>query len=89
MTTATEDRDESRLAPVNVMRGGEMISMPHCKRCKLVYLTTKSTSELRLTYCSFLCELGDLGFSISGLEHMERAVKPVVDVAPEAPLATA
>lgn len=89
MAAATEDRDEGRQAPVKVMRDGEMISMPHCKRCKLVYLTTKSTSELRLTYCSFLCELGDLGFSISGLEHMERVAKPVVEVAPEAPLATA
>jgi hypothetical protein len=28
---------------------------------------------LKLTYCSFLCELGDLGFSMAGLEHMERA----------------
>jgi len=40
-------------------------------------MPTKSTSALRLTYCSFLCELGDLGFSMVGLEHMERAKKPV------------
>ena len=40
-----------------------------------------------LTYCSFLCELGDLGFSMQGLEHMERA--PKAEAAPEAPEAPA
>jgi hypothetical protein len=45
-----------------------------CTRCKLPYQAVKSTSGLRLTYCSFLCELGDLGFSMAGLEHMERDV---------------
>ena len=34
-----------------------------------------SGGALRLTYCSFLCELGDLGFSMVGLETMERAKK--------------
>lgn len=43
-----------------------------CIRCELPYQSGKSTSGLRLTYCSFLCELGDLGFSMAGLEHMER-----------------
>ncbi len=43
-----------------------------CERCGLSYAPAKSTSSLRLTYCSFLCELGHLGFSISGLEHMAR-----------------
>lgn len=46
-----------------------------CLRCGLAYAPSKSTSALRLTYCSFLCELGHLGFSITGLEHMERAEK--------------
>jgi hypothetical protein len=49
---------------------------------------TKSTSALRLTYCSFLCELGDLGFSMQGLENMERVpkadIEPVVELAPVA-----
>lgn len=89
MAAATEERDDSLGGPVNVMRNGELISMPRCKRCKLVYLTTKSTSELRLTYCSFLCELGDLGFSISGLEHMERIPKVVAVEATEKPLTPA
>ena len=51
---------------------GRLIAQ-QCPICKLVYVPSKSTSALRLTYCSFLCELGDLGFSMSGLEHMERA----------------
>lgn len=46
-----------------------------CLRCGLAYAPAKSTSALRLTYCSFLCELGHLGFSITGLEHMERVPK--------------
>ncbi len=75
MTTTIEGRDESSDAPVSILRDGEMVAMPRCKRCNLVYLPSKSTSELRLTYCSFLCELGDLGFSISGLEHMQRVPK--------------
>jgi hypothetical protein len=55
-----------------------MVSMPRCKRCNLLYAGNKSTSALRLTYCSFLCELGDLGFSMQGLEHMERANKEAI-----------
>ena len=53
----------------------ELEDMLRCARCKLPYQAVKSTSGLRLTYCSFLCELGDLGFSMAGLEHMERDVK--------------
>lgn len=51
--------------------GAENEEMLRCARCELRYQPSKSTSALRLTYCSFLCELGDLGFSIAGLEHME------------------
>ena len=51
---------------------GEETLARKCERCDLSYAPGKSTSSLRLTYCSFLCELGHLGFSISGLEHMER-----------------
>jgi hypothetical protein len=54
----------------------EIKDMVRCTRCKLRYAPAKSTSSLKLTYCSFLCELGDLGFSMAGLEHMERAIKP-------------
>lgn len=51
----------------------EITELLRCARCKLRYAAGKSTSSLKLTYCSFLCELGDLGFSMQGLEHMERA----------------
>jgi hypothetical protein len=81
MSTMTEDRDEGATADVPV-RDAELVTMPRCARCKLTYIPTKSTSALRLTYCSFLCELGDLGFSMTGLEQMERAKKqPPVEVA--------
>jgi hypothetical protein len=69
MTAAAKDRgDEMEEAQP---RNEELVSMPRCTRCKLSYVPARSTSALKLTYCSFLCELGDLGFSISGLENME------------------
>ena len=79
MNATTEDRDEPVQAALPSINA-ELVSMPRCKRCNLLYVGTKSTSALRLTYCSFLCELGDLGFSMQGLEHMERVPKdaPVV-----------
>lgn len=49
----------------------ELAKLFRCARCGLSYSPAKSTSSLRLTYCSFFCELGDLGFSMSGLEHMQ------------------
>ena len=61
----------------------ELDELIRCTRCKLPYQAVKSTSGLRLTYCSFLCELGDLGFSMAGLEHMERDIKPEPDSAEE------
>ena len=79
MSTITEERSGSDGEPVVAPqpRNAEMVGMPRCTRCKLSYVPSKSTSALRLTYCSFLCELGDLGFSMSGLEHMVRASKEV------------
>ncbi|GMV86296.1 MAG: hypothetical protein AMXMBFR80_21510 [Dehalococcoidia bacterium] len=82
MSTMTEDRDESMPIPRPPLHG-DLVAMPHCKRCNLAYLPTKSTSALRLTYCSFLCELGDLGFSMAGLEHMERVKKEPAESAPQ------
>ena len=83
MSTMTEDRDNS--SAIVSLHDAEIVSLPRCKRCNLSYLPGKSTSALRLTYCSFLCELGDLGFSMTGLETMERAKKdPVEPQAPEA-----
>ena len=71
MSTMTEDRDNgAQTQPL--LQDVELLTMPRCARCNLSYLPTKSTSALRLTYCSFLCELGHLGFSMAGLEQMER-----------------
>lgn len=79
---ATEDRDQS--IPENRSAfDAELSAMPHCKRCNLAYLPNKSTSALKLTYCSFLCELGDLGFSMAGLEHMERVPKETAEQQPQ------
>jgi len=78
MSTMTEDRDNTPAAPP--LHDAELVGMHHCKRCNLTYLVSKSTSALRLTYCSFLCELGDLGFSMTGLETMQR--KPKESTAP-------
>ncbi len=66
------------------LRNEELVKMLHCSRCKLRYMPSKSTSSLRLTYCSFLCELGDLGFSMQGLEGMVR--KPRDESSPPAEL---
>lgn len=81
MSTLTEDRDNS--TGELPLRDAELLSLPRCRRCNLTYLPAKSTSALRLTYCSFLCELGDLGFSMTGLEHMERAARPEPALEPE------
>lgn len=76
MSTMTEDRgDEGIPLAIPEKRNADLVTMPRCSRCNLSYMPTKSTSALRLTYCSFLCELGDLGFSMAGLEHMERVKK--------------
>lgn len=74
MNMTADDRQDPTEEPLPTTNA-EMVSMPRCKRCNLLYVGNKSTSALRLTYCSFLCELGDLGFSMQGLEHMERAPK--------------
>jgi hypothetical protein len=68
MSTMTDNNENN---PPRTPQNAEIVRMPHCTRCNLSYLPSKSTSALRLTYCSFLCELGDLGFSIVGLEHMK------------------
>lgn len=79
MTATTEDREEPIQANLPTINA-DLVSMPRCKRCNLLYMGTKSTSALRLTYCSFLCELGDLGFSMQGLENMQRVPKPDAEV---------
>ncbi len=39
--------------------------MRYCQnpRCQTAYLDMKSTSELRLTYCSMMCQMADLKFN--------------------------
>ncbi len=64
--------DASQPDAMPALFSDEPDDMCRCTRCKLPYQADKSTSSLRLTYCSFLCELGDLGFSMQGLEHMQR-----------------
>jgi len=78
MSTMTEDREPEFAAPMP-LRNEELVTLPRCSKCNLTYVPSKSSSALRLTYCSFLCELGDLGFSMTGLEMMER--KPREDSA--------
>ncbi len=83
MNATTEDRDDAVPAP-QPTTNHDLPSMIRCKRCSLLYVGNKSTSALRLTYCSFLCELGDLGFSMQGLENMERVTKDEAEVEDEA-----
>ncbi len=83
MSTMTDNPDP--VTPPAPQRDAEIVKMPRCTRCGLGYLPAKSTSALKLTYCSFFCELGDLGFSIVGLEHMELVKKPVAEIPPSPP----
>jgi endogenous inhibitor of DNA gyrase (YacG/DUF329 family) len=46
-----------------------------CKRCQTPYHWEKSSSNLKMTYCSILCEIGDLGFSIDSIFYLERMEK--------------
>jgi hypothetical protein len=55
--------------------GGYGISLSNikvCARCALRYDWRKSPSTLKMTYCSSLCEFGDLGFTMDALMKMER-----------------
>jgi hypothetical protein len=38
-----------------------------CARCGLRYDWRKSPSSMKMTYCSSLCERGDLGFTLEAL----------------------
>jgi len=51
----------------------QLIKMYTCVRCSVPYDWRKSTSSsLKMTYCSSLCEQGDLGFTIEAVirEHL-------------------
>lgn len=50
----------------------EITQMYKCLRCAVPYDWRRSTSSsLKMTYCSSLCEQGDLGFTIEAMirEH--------------------
>ncbi len=72
---AMADGQESPKVALPEVASTPLVRLNRCERCKLPYLQAKSTSALKLTYCSFLCELGDLGFSMVGLETMKRIDK--------------
>jgi hypothetical protein len=74
---AMADGQESPQVSLPTTSASTLVKLNRCERCKLPYLQSKSTSALKLTYCSFLCELGDLGFSMVGLESMKRVDKEV------------
>ena len=84
MSTMTNDRDEGAAVTLPGLNA-EIVKLPRCSRCNLSYIPGKSTSALKLTYCSFLCELGDLGFSMTGLENMELIKKIEGEAAEPAP----
>lgn len=50
--------------------------MVKCHRCGLSYSHVKSTSSLVLTYCSVLCEVFDLGYSLAAFEKAP-LLKPI------------
>lgn len=55
--------------------GMNLANIKVCARCQLRYDWRKSPSTLKMTYCSSLCEFGDLGFTVDALLKMERAPK--------------
>ena len=51
--------------------------MKTCLRCNVRYDWRKSASStLKMTYCSHLCERGDLGFTLEALLHAEPKTQP-------------
>ncbi len=61
--------------------GPEGMNLNHikvCARCSLRYDWRKSPSSMKMTYCSSLCEKGDLGFTLEALLRYER--KPIVEL---------
>ncbi len=52
--------------------GMNLSNIKVCARCSLRYDWRKSPSTLKMTYCSSLCECGDLGFTMDALMKMER-----------------
>ena len=60
--------------------------MQTCINCGTLYRDKDSSSSLRLTYCTVLCEVKDLGFHLKSLEEgkyrtsvFEEPVLPIVE----------
>jgi hypothetical protein len=53
----------------------ELVLM-ECKRCKIRYDWTKSSSELKMSYCGILCQIGAEGFTLAALMNLELVPKP-------------
>ncbi|MEX2079983.1 MAG: hypothetical protein WEC33_00060 [Dehalococcoidia bacterium] len=56
--------------------GLKLDNIRECARCRLRYDWRRSPSTLRMTYCSSLCEKGDLGFTIEALLKNEPTREP-------------
>ena len=56
----------------NISTGINLEHMKTCVRCDTRYDWRKSSSStLKMTYCSHLCERGDLGFTLEALLHAQ------------------
>ena len=64
--------------------GMNLDNIKNCARCGLRYDWRKSPSTLKMTYCSSLCEFGDLGFTMDALMQLQRAEKPAAPAEAEA-----
>lgn len=66
----------SEVAPGST--GMEFSHIKVCKRCGLRYDWRKSaSSNLKMTYCSSLCEHADLGFTVEAmLRHQSEPLEP-------------
>lgn len=71
--------EDVKIAPGAV--GMQVSNIKVCARCGLRYDWRKSpSSTLKMTYCSSLCEKGDLGFTLEALLRHE--VTPKEPAAP-------
>ncbi len=69
--------------------GSEGMNLEHiktCVRCGLRYDWRRSSSDsLKMTYCSHLCEAGDLGFTLEALLHAQPPTSTEAEAAPSEP----
>ncbi|MFN0094128.1 MAG: hypothetical protein ACKVVT_05040 [Dehalococcoidia bacterium] len=66
------------MTEVPIGPGAQGISLNNikvCARCSLRYDWRKSPTTLKMTYCSSLCEAGDLGFTLEALLKMKLPAK--------------